>query len=290
MVRPLRSPDPISRSASSPAPEAVDSLPQSAPPIGLDAAAFAYVQTYQYRKSLERFGSPDRRTLDGWLAELSAVLAALEENIANAARHHVMWPWISGRVVANPVIAGRLLARLKPDRAPTPSAFWRFCGLATVPGVELKCDRCGRVVHLPRARPTSCTREIKPGRRCGGAFVPVVGRFPTRIAQRWIPNPHVARAAYDPEARTAAYLLSHDLVGRSPHYATLNRKEQDRLLAARPQWSFQHRLRAARRRTTKTFLADLWLEWRAIDQPVGGALRETPTNHRHGVARQRIRS
>jgi hypothetical protein len=268
VVRPLRSPDPISRSASSPAPETVDSRPRSTLPIGLHAAAVAYVQTYQYGKSLERFASTHRQTLEPWLSALTPVLAALEEIIASATRDHVMWPWISGRVAANPVVVGRLLARLKPDRAPTPSAFWRFCGLATVPGVELKCDRCGRVVHLPRARPTSCTREIKPGRRCGGACLPVGGRFPTRIAQRWITSPHAARSAYDPEARTAAYLLSHDLVGRSPHYATLNRKEQERLLSARLQWSFQHRLRAARRRTTKTFLADLWLEWRAIDQPV----------------------
>jgi hypothetical protein len=237
---------------------------RSTPPIGLDAAAFAYVQTCQYRKSLERFASPDGPALEGWLAELSAVLDVLEENITNAARNHVMWPWISGRVVANPVVAGRLLARLNPDRARTPSAFWRFCGLATVPGVELRCDRCGRVVHVPRARPTSCAREIKPGRRCGGACVPVTARFPTRIAQRWVPNPHLARSAYDPEARTAAYLFGHDLIARSPLYAGLNRKEQERLLAARPEWSFQHRLRAARRRTTKTFLADLWLAWRAL--------------------------
>jgi hypothetical protein len=266
----------------------VDSLSQSTLPIGLHAAAFAYVQTYQYGKSLERFASTHRQTLEPWLWALSPVLDALEKNLTRAARDHVMWPWISGRVEANPVVAGRLLARLNPDRASTPSAFWRYCGLATVPGVELKCDRCGRVVHLPRARPTSCTREIKPGRICGGTCTPVVGRFATRIAQRWIASPRAARSAYDPEARTAAYLLSHDLVGRSPHYATLNRQEQDRLLAARPQWSFQHRLRAARRRTTKTFLADLWLEWRAIDQPVAGTLPETPTNHRHVAAQQRI--
>ena len=211
--------------------------------------------------------SAHHQTLEPWLSALSPVLATLEENVASAARRHVMWPWISHRVDANPVVTGRLLARLKPERASTPSAFWRFCGLATVPGVELRCDRCGRVVHLPRARPTSCTREIRPGRRCGGACIPVVGRFPPRIAQRWTPTPHAGRPPYDAEARTAAYLLSHDLVARSPHYAVLNRKEQERLLAGRPQWSFQHRLRAARRRTTKTFLADLWLEWRAVVRP-----------------------
>jgi len=240
----------------------VEPLSRSGAQDSLNALVSAYVHTHQYRRALERTAVADLPALDQWRSSLSSMLTDLEQSIEVAVRNHVMWPWIAGRVDANPVVAGRLLARLNPTRAPTPSAFWRFCGLATIPGFELKCDRCGAVMHTTRVRPTACTRMIGKGRRCGGACLPVTGTRPKRIAQRWITNPQAARSAYDPDARTAAYLISHDLVARSPHYAVVNRNEQERLLTARPSWSFQHRLRAARRRTTKTFLVDLWLAWR----------------------------
>jgi hypothetical protein len=76
---------------------------------------------------------------------------------------HEMWPWIIDRVDANRVETARLLVRLKPDRAHSPSSFWSFCELATIPGVELACDRCGRVIQQTSGRSLTCTRVARPG-------------------------------------------------------------------------------------------------------------------------------
>lgn len=46
---------------------------------------------------------------------------------------HPAWPWLSRVPGADRHLVEPLLARLDPIRAATPSAFWAFCGLATVP-------------------------------------------------------------------------------------------------------------------------------------------------------------
>jgi hypothetical protein len=265
VVRPLRVPDLTNRSASTAPENPAAYLSRTKAPIGFTAFVSAYVETYHYRRAMEKLAATEGAQLEQWLPLLATALTSMEEKIAQMTHAHVMWPWIASRVNANPVITARLLSRLIPSRAATPSAFWHFCGLATVPGVALKCGRCGHVVTGPKARRMTCTRGGRAGQPCGGDYVLSASRVPPRVAQRWIVNRRTARPAYDPEARTAAFLIGHDLIARSPYYGLAYKQEQERLLALRPGWSFQHRLRAARRRTTKRFLADLWCEWRAAE-------------------------
>ncbi len=56
------------------------------------------------------------------------LLRELSERIAR----HPAWHWLERVRGIGPSLAARLLARLEIDRAPTPSSFWSYCGLATV--------------------------------------------------------------------------------------------------------------------------------------------------------------
>jgi hypothetical protein len=46
---------------------------------------------------------------------------------------HPAWPWLRQVSGMGPTLATKLLARLDLRRAATPSSFWSYCGLATVP-------------------------------------------------------------------------------------------------------------------------------------------------------------
>jgi len=237
-----------------------------APPTdpSLAAVAEVYSRTRGYRRSLEELPAGGVPQLAEWTAAVGLALSGLEDAVARAVIHHEMWPWIVDRVQANPVITGRLLARLNPERADSPSSFWRYCGLATVPAIALRCDRCGRIIHHATAFSNTCSRPAgSSGLKCGGSFHPTPAASTVRIAQRWTHSGAGGRQPYDPEARTAAYLLGHDLIQRSGRYADAYRRELARLKVERPAWAQQHRFRAARRRVIKAFLADLWQAWRS---------------------------
>src|SRR5712671_3721501 len=76
-----------------------------------------------------------------------------EESAAAALRsaieQHPAWPWLEGVKGIGHLLAARLLSRLDITRARTPSAFWAYCGLATIPGVTYRCSRCSLEVAYP---------------------------------------------------------------------------------------------------------------------------------------------
>lgn len=52
--------------------------------------------------------------------------------LQQALEGHPTWKWLSQIAGMTPALAGRLLGRLDVTRADSPSAFWAYCGLATV--------------------------------------------------------------------------------------------------------------------------------------------------------------
>ena len=76
------------------------------------------------------------------------LLRVLTERIAR----HPAWPWLERVHGLGPSLAARLLARLDIERAPTPSSFWSYCGLATVAAQLYRCDECGYELSLPAGR------------------------------------------------------------------------------------------------------------------------------------------
>src|SRR4051812_10765238 len=60
-----------------------------------------------------------------------------------AVMDHPAWPWLSGISGIGAILAARLLSRLDVAKARTPSSFWKYCGLATIPGTLYECVQCG---------------------------------------------------------------------------------------------------------------------------------------------------
>lgn len=64
---------------------------------------------------------------ESWRAE-----QAFATQLHQALDAHPAWPWLRQVAGVPPALAGKLLGRLDVTRADRPSAFWAYCGLATV--------------------------------------------------------------------------------------------------------------------------------------------------------------
>lgn len=97
---------------------------------------------------------------------------------------HPTWPWLERVRGIGPTLAARLLARLRIERATTPSSFWRFCGLATVEGERYACAACGSVVTSPRDRTPPRRHQSPAGKACDGPLARDA-ETPVRVAMRF---------------------------------------------------------------------------------------------------------
>jgi len=184
------------------------------------------------------------------------LLRLLSERIAK----HPAWPWLERVRGIGPSLAARLLARLDIDRAPTPSSFWSYCGLATVAADIYRCDECGYELSLPTGRQVRAGHRI-PGtsQSCTGALEPA-GQGARRVAQ---PRPtRGENAPYDREAKKLCYLIGISFVRQGDTYRRYYREQRARLDVAKPDWIPRRRHLTALRMTEKLFLAHLWLVWR----------------------------
>ena len=184
------------------------------------------------------------------------LLRQLSERIS----HHPAWPWL-GRVRGiGPSLAARLLGRLDIDRAPTPSSFWSYCGLATVAAEVYRCAHCGYELSLPSGRAVRAGHRVPAtGQPCAGTLA-AVGEGPRRVAQ---PRPSRGESApYDREAKKLCYLIGISFVRQGSAYRLYYQEQRARLDAAKPDWIPRRRHLTALRMTEKLFLAHLWLVWR----------------------------
>ncbi|MBA2245574.1 MAG: transposase [Gemmatimonadetes bacterium] len=206
-----------------------------------------------------------------------------EQEMAQAMRQalqdHPAWPWLEQVKGIGPTLAGKLVARLDATRADTPSAFWAYCGLATVPGVEYRCRTCGYTASFPESYRVSGAHTRLGGRgRCSGQ-IEVSRTEGVRVAQ---PKPaRGQRASYDQYAKKVCYLIGTSFLKSGGAYSDYYRREKAKLEAERPGWATARRHLTALRKTEKLFLSHLWLVWRAaldlpLTQPYAGA-QQDPT-------------
>jgi transposase IS116/IS110/IS902 family protein len=184
------------------------------------------------------------------------LLRLLSERVAR----HPAWPWLERVRGIGPSLAARLLARLEIDRAPTPSSFWSYCGLATVAADVYRCAECGYELSLPSGRHVRNAHRV-PGssQPCGGTLVPL-GDGARRVAQ---PRPNRGEdAPYDREAKKLCYLIGISFVRQGDAYKRYYNEQRARLEVAKPDWIPRRRHLTALRMTEKLFLAHLWLVWR----------------------------
>jgi transposase IS116/IS110/IS902 family protein len=193
--------------------------------------------------------------------------AYAEEALRESIERHPAWPWLTNIRGIGHLLAARLLSRLDVTRAKTPSAFWAYCGLGTIPGVAYRCSRCRLEVAYPLGYQALGGHRTRDGRReCSGELETVPDKQ-TRVAPRR--SKLGGRASYDAQARISCYLIGISMLRCRSEYRLFYDSERARLAAARPGWTPKRCHLSALRRMEKTFLRDLWVAWRgAVNLPV----------------------
>jgi hypothetical protein len=183
--------------------------------------------------------------------------AALGESVES----HPVWPWLSSIKGIGTLLAARLLSRLDIDRAHTPSSFWAYCGLGTIPGAAYRCADCGLEVAFPAGYQKPEAHTTRSGlRKCLGALERVVGGREIRVAPRR--STLGGRAGYDAYARKSCYLIGVSMLRCRSDYRAFYDAERARLAALRAGWTPKRCHLSALRRMEKAFLRDLWVAWR----------------------------
>ena len=191
------------------------------------------------------------------------VAALVELTVAK----HPAWPWMAGISGIGAVLAARLLSRLDITKAPRPSSFWAFCGLATVPGAGYRCPHCGQAIAGPSGLSVTPVHRLPDGTTCIGARGAIAEATAARVAQ---PRPRAGESRqYDATARTACYLIGVSFARRGMAYKALYQQRRRRLELQHPEWPLKRIVLGAHRFAVKRFLADLWVEWRRrVNLPV----------------------
>jgi hypothetical protein len=214
----------------------------------------------------ERVGAP--RILENAYArsveDEAAAASALRESIGG----HPVWPWLEDVRGIGHLLAARLLSRLDVTRASTPSAFWAYCGLGTIPGVAFRCSKCGLEVAYPAGYKVGESHYAKSGSRmCSGQLRPLISATEVRVAPR--PSVLGGRASYDAHARKSCYLIGVSILRSGGDYRSFYDSERARLASTRAGWTAKRCHLSALRRMEKAFLRDLWIAWRrAVNLPV----------------------
>jgi hypothetical protein len=208
----------------------------------------------------------------------------MSRSLGAALRTHPAWPWLCEVRGIGPTLAGKLVARLDVERADTPSAFWAYCGLATVPGIRYHCDICGLSRSLPEHHRISPNHPALHGRGdCSGELRRAAGPGDgVRVAQ---PKPRKGeRIAYDATAKKICYLIGTSFIKAGGAYEQFYRHCRARLDDTRPGWVDGRKHLTALRKTEKLFLAHLWLVWRtACGLPLTAPYAEARLGHDCGL-------
>ncbi len=211
-------------------------------------------------------GAP--RVLERAYARAAGDEADAAETLREVIEVHPAWPWLSSKKGVGHLLAARLLSRLDVTRARTPSAFWAYCGLATIPGVAYRCGRCNLEVAYPVGYKLHEPHYARSGlRECTGRLELVSDEQSTRVAPRR--STLGGRRSYDSHARKSCYLIGVSLLRCGSDYRAFYDSERARLASLRPGWTPRHSHLSALRRMEKAFLRDLWLAWRrAMNLPL----------------------
>jgi hypothetical protein len=181
---------------------------------------------------------------------------------------HPAWEWLQEQRGIGHLRAARLLSRLDVSRAKTPSAFWAYCGLATVAGTSYRCAECGLEAAYPTGYQARAIHQAHGHlRQCAGELRVVGDPASARVAPRR--TAAGGRAGYDAHARKSCYLIGVSLLRCRSEYRCSYDAERERLAATNRGWTRQHSHLSALRKMEKAFLRDLWLAWRrALGLPV----------------------
>jgi hypothetical protein len=233
---------------------------------GWDIAPVAEAEVRAVMRAIRKGGSLGPVPMLG--AEYRRFAVAEQEwrdEMARLASQHPAWPWLLRVRGMGPTLALSLLARLDVRRARNPSAFWAYCGLATVPGARFRCALCGLKVDYGRPQRLSGRHRV-PGTTtpCAGTLVADgTGAGTLRVAQSRPPRGETA--TFDKRARELCYLVGVSFLRTRGKYAAIYRARRSDLESARPDWAPGRKHLTALRITQKLFLSHLWTIWREAE-------------------------
>jgi hypothetical protein len=197
------------------------------------------------------------------MAELIKVEAetekAIAKQMARQVQEHPAWPWLERVRGVGPTLSARLLARLRIERAPTPSSFWKFCGLSTVEGTRYICPKCGAALVRVQGTAPPRRHHAPDGEPCGQRLEDAPPQGKVRVAAR-LPSRGQARS-FDVGARTLCHLIGVSFLRRGGRYREVYYARRDRINAQHPDWTKLHAHLAGMRVMEKLFLAHLWTVW-----------------------------
>ncbi len=192
---------------------------------------------------------------------------------------HPVFPWLNRVRGMGKTLSCKILARLDPTMADTPSAFAMYCGLATVPGEKWRCASCGKERIWPVGTNVTGNHQTLEGKKCKDLMVMVAGpdngiraAMPTGYKSSYIDKEtgeEKERRAYDAYAKKIMWQIATSFVKCGGPYEQFFRKERAKLDRERPGWAKAGKHFTALRKTEKLFLSHLWLVWReALGLPI----------------------
>jgi hypothetical protein len=190
----------------------------------------------------------------------------LLDDLTRRVERHPAWPWLRDLRGIGAALSSQLLARLDRDRAPRPSSFWAFCGLATVGADVWFCTDCGaraEVVQgrrVPRVHRNALDRTARCATILQRADLPGV-----RIAQTRAATPRFR--SYDQIARKLCHLIGVSMLRTKGAYEPFYRAARERFAQMQPEWPKIRCHASALRVMEKRFLLELWHEWPPAQRP-----------------------
>ncbi|MDB4881302.1 MAG: hypothetical protein JWL95_68 [Gemmatimonadetes bacterium] len=187
----------------------------------------------------------------------------LSRLLEDAVTQHPAWPWLMQIRGVGPRLAARLVSRLRIELARSPSAFWAYCGLATVQAVELRCAVCGALTLAPARGAAPARHQGLEHQPCEGHFARIGGLGHQRVAQ---PRPRRFEARrYDASAKSICFLIGTSFSRQGGPYKLFYKEAFQRYTDRHPDWPAKRRVLAAMRLTVKLFLKHLWMVWREAE-------------------------
>lgn len=208
-------------------------------------------------RSYRRYYEEEQATRKDMLSSLSA---------------HPASSWALSVKGIGPTLACKLLARLDVRIAEHRSSFWKYCGLATVPGELYRCSECGLETGYPDGyKVTGKHKALNTEKNCKGVQLKIAGpEDGIRVAQ---PRAERGKARdYDAYAKKIMYLIGTSFLKTGGPYEEYYRAQRATVEIERPGWAKARRHYWAFRKTQKLFLSHLWEVWRQaeklpIDEP-----------------------
>jgi hypothetical protein len=186
--------------------------------------------------------------------------AELKKDMMSALKSHPVWVgWMQDVKGIGPTLGCKLLATFDPERATSASAFWRYAGLATVPGLLYRCDTCGLEVAYPKTyKVTEGHQALHSTKKCKGKLQ-AHPEIETRCRE---PHTDGTTAVFNMSAKKLMYNVGTSFIKAGGPYERVYRKHRARLEVDRRGWRDQRKHYTALRITEKLFLSHLWEVWR----------------------------